>query len=49
MPDGTDVVVVARQDAKALAERDGLAGIRRVLGELIARAIGAAGPAEGRT
>jgi ribonuclease P protein component len=43
LPSGTDVVVVARQDAKALAEREGLAGIRRVLGELLARASG--GPA----
>ena len=41
LPSGTDVVVVARQDAKALAEREGLAGIRRVLGELLARASGA--------
>jgi ribonuclease P protein component len=43
LPSGTDVVVVARQDAKALAEREGLAGIRRVLGELLVRASG--GPA----
>jgi hypothetical protein len=27
--------VVARSDARALAEREGLAGIRRALGELI--------------
>jgi ribonuclease P protein component len=40
LPPGTDVVVVARQDAKALAEREGLAGIRRVLAELLARASG---------
>jgi ribonuclease P protein component len=40
LPAGTDVVVVARQDAKDLAEREGLAGIRRVLGELLARATG---------
>jgi len=45
LPPGTDVVVVARRDAKALAEREGLAGIRRVLGELLARASG--GSAEG--
>src|SRR6185312_4649357 len=43
LPAGTDVVVVARQDAKGLAEREGLAGIRRVLGELLVRASG--GPA----
>jgi ribonuclease P protein component len=42
LPAGTDVVVVARHDAKGLAEREGLAGIRRVLGELLARASGAA-------
>ena len=42
LPSGTDVVVVARQDAKALAEREGVAGIRRVLGELLMRATGAA-------
>ena len=35
---GTDAVVVARRDAKGLAEREGLAGIRRVLGELLTRA-----------
>jgi ribonuclease P protein component len=43
LPAGTDVVVVARQDAKGLAEREGLAGIRRVLGELLARAAGSSG------
>ena len=31
LPAGTDAVVVARHEAKALAEREGLAGIRRVL------------------
>jgi ribonuclease P protein component len=35
---GMDAVVVARPDARALAEREGLAGISRVLGELLARA-----------
>jgi len=40
LPPGTDAVVVARPDAKALAEREGLAGIARVLGELVARASG---------
>ena len=43
LPAGTDVVVVARQDAKGLAEREGLAGIRRVLGELLVRAAGSSG------
>jgi ribonuclease P protein component len=37
---GTDAVVVARPDARALAEREGLAGIARALGELVARANG---------
>ena len=43
LPPGSDVVVVARSDARALAEREGLAGIRRALGELIDRAQGPAG------
>ena len=47
LPDGTDVVVVARQDARVLAEREGLVGICRVLGELIARSQGSARSAEG--
>lgn len=40
LPDGTDAVVVARQDARALAEREGLSGVRTALAELIARAAG---------
>jgi ribonuclease P protein component len=35
LPDGADYVVVARPDAKPLAEREGTAGVRRVLGELV--------------
>jgi ribonuclease P protein component len=35
LPPGTDAVVVARQDARGLAERDGLAGVQRVLAALI--------------
>ena len=35
VPTGTDVVVVARSDAQALAEREGLEGIRRALAELL--------------
>lgn len=35
---GHDVVVVARPEARELAEREGLAGIDGALGELIARA-----------
>lgn len=42
LPEGTDVVVIARPDAKALAEREGLAGISRALGDLIDRASGGA-------
>ena len=40
LPSGLDVVVQARPDARELAERDGLAGIRAALGELIAKAAG---------
>jgi ribonuclease P protein component len=43
LPPGTDAVVVARHDARALAEREGLDGIRRVLGELIGKAAGPSG------
>jgi ribonuclease P protein component len=38
LPAGTDAVVIARPDARHLAEREGLAGIRRVLADLIGRA-----------
>ena len=38
LPEGTDAVVVARQEAWGLAEREGLAGVRDALAELIARA-----------
>jgi len=38
LPAGTDAVVVARPDAHALAEREGLEGMRTALGELISRA-----------
>ncbi len=44
LPAGTDVVVVARHDARALAEREGLAGIRRALGDLVERAVAGPGP-----
>jgi ribonuclease P protein component len=43
LPDGSDSVVVARPDARALAEREGLPGIQRALGELISRATGPSG------
>jgi ribonuclease P protein component len=37
LPAGTDAVVVARHEANALAEREGLDGMRRVLSELVDR------------
>jgi ribonuclease P protein component len=37
LPAGTDAVVVARHEANGLSEREGLAGIRRVLSQLIDR------------
>jgi ribonuclease P protein component len=40
LPLGTDMVVVARDEARTVAEREGLAGIRAALGELIERAVG---------
>ncbi|MBI5106084.1 MAG: ribonuclease P protein component [Solirubrobacterales bacterium] len=42
IPAGTDVVVVARPEARELAEREGLEGVRRELADLIGRALGAA-------
>jgi ribonuclease P protein component len=45
LPSATDAVVVARRGARELAEREGLDGIQRELGELIAKVAGAA-PAE---
>jgi ribonuclease P protein component len=38
---GTDVVVVARPEARELAEREGLEGVRAALGDLIGRSVGA--------
>jgi ribonuclease P protein component len=35
LPEGSDYVVVARPDARELAERDGMPGIRRALAELV--------------
>jgi ribonuclease P protein component len=40
LPSGTDAVVVARPEARELAEREGLDGIRAALGELIGRSMG---------
>jgi ribonuclease P protein component len=41
LPAGTDAVVIARHGAKALAERDGLAGIQSALGALVDKVPGA--------
>lgn len=38
LPEGIDVVVVARPDARELAEREGLAGVRSALDELVQKA-----------
>ena len=38
LPAGHDVVVVARPDVRELAEREGLAGVRRALDELVDKA-----------
>lgn len=35
LPEGQDVVIVARPDARAVAERDGLEGLRAALAELV--------------
>jgi ribonuclease P protein component len=43
LPAGTDAVVVARHEANGLAEREGLAGIRRALGQLVERVEGSSG------
>ncbi|MGH2857663.1 MAG: ribonuclease P protein component [Solirubrobacteraceae bacterium] len=40
LPDGTDVVVIARKGAHELAERDGLSGVAAALRELIDRVPG---------
>jgi ribonuclease P protein component len=47
LPAGVDAVVVARHDARALAEREGLDGVRRALSELIVKAGGTASPDAG--
>jgi ribonuclease P protein component len=43
LPDGSDYVVVARPDARELAEREGMAGVRSALAELVDGLSGAAG------
>jgi ribonuclease P protein component len=42
LPAGSDFVVVARPDARGLAEREGTEGVRRALGELVSGLAGAA-------
>jgi ribonuclease P protein component len=41
LPEGADYVVVARPDARELAERDGMPGVRGALAELVERLGGA--------
>ena len=45
LPPDTDAVVVARPEARELAEREGLEGVRTALGELIGRSLGEKPPA----
>jgi ribonuclease P protein component len=40
LPAGTDAVIVARRDARTLAEAEGMHGLRRSLAELIDRVAG---------
>jgi ribonuclease P protein component len=42
LPTDVDVVVVARPEARELAEREGLDGVRRELAELVGKASGPA-------
>ncbi|MGZ4349102.1 MAG: ribonuclease P protein component [Solirubrobacteraceae bacterium] len=48
LPAGTDAVVIARQGARELAERDGLGGIQAALGELVDKVPGASVAPEGQ-
>ena len=48
LPEGSDYVVVARPDARELAEREGMPGVRTALAELVERDWADA-PATGRT
>jgi ribonuclease P protein component len=45
LPPDHDFVVVARPDARELAERDGLAGVEAALGELLVAAVAPAAAA----
>ncbi|MEA2294379.1 MAG: ribonuclease protein component [Solirubrobacteraceae bacterium] len=42
LPDGSDYVVVARPDARELAEREGMPGLRSALAELVTQLGGTA-------
>jgi ribonuclease P protein component len=42
VPDGHDVVVVARPEVRELADREGLDGVRGALSELVAKSAGGA-------
>jgi ribonuclease P protein component len=44
LPTGSDAVVIARHGARELAEREGLSGIQRALGELIDKVPGVGAP-----
>ncbi len=46
LPTDVDIVVVARPEARELAERDGLQGMQSALAELIARVSGAEAPGD---
>jgi ribonuclease P protein component len=43
LPDDQDVVVVARPEVRELAERDGLDGVTRELGELVEKTVAGGG------
>jgi ribonuclease P protein component len=40
LPPGADVVLLARRDIRELAEREGLTGVRELVADLLARAVG---------
>jgi len=44
LPPDSDVVVVARPEARELAEREGLDGLRAALSDLVGRSAGDRGP-----
>ena len=49
LPEGSDYVVVARPDARELAEREGMPGVRTALSELVGGLTGADGTGRERT